>query len=203
MQNPTPTTYFSDNFENWTVHGGAWTSVTGESGSETLDTSTDQAKAGTKSLKLTSTSSTAGSGGYLSKTLSSLVTGDIYARFYIFFPTGSEATLGQIRNMWIQCPNTNGQGNFIFSMMTFSNGKPTLYGINQNCGVWNQTPSGSTLSENAWHCIEVHIGPPTLTSTPTTLEYWVDGAGRQHHRELVWHLWISVRRVGKRGNGWR
>ena len=27
-------TYFQDNFESWTVHGGAWTSVTGESGGQ-------------------------------------------------------------------------------------------------------------------------------------------------------------------------
>ena len=54
--------YFSDNFENWTVHGGAWSSVNGESGTHTLDTSTDHAMAGSKCLKTTDTDTTATSG---------------------------------------------------------------------------------------------------------------------------------------------
>ena len=53
-----PVTYFSDNFENWTVHGGAWSSTSGENVNHTLNTSTDYARAGTKSLKLTDTDTT-------------------------------------------------------------------------------------------------------------------------------------------------
>ena len=52
-------TYFSDNFENWTVHGGAWSSVSGENVNHTLNTSTDYARAGTKSLKVTDSDTTA------------------------------------------------------------------------------------------------------------------------------------------------
>ena len=50
--------YFQDNFENWTAHGGAWTSVNGESSTHTLNTSTDYAEQGARCLKITSTEST-------------------------------------------------------------------------------------------------------------------------------------------------
>ena len=53
-----PVTYFSDTFDSWAVHGGAWSSVLGENSNHTLNTSTDQARSGTKSLKLTDTDST-------------------------------------------------------------------------------------------------------------------------------------------------
>ena len=49
----TTVTYFQDNFESWTVHGGAWSSISGESANRTLNTSTDHAAAGATSLKLT------------------------------------------------------------------------------------------------------------------------------------------------------
>ena len=51
------TVYFSDNFENWNAHGGTWSSVNGESATHALNTSTDYAATGSKSLKITSTDS--------------------------------------------------------------------------------------------------------------------------------------------------
>ena len=44
--------YFQDNFENWTVHGGAWSSTSHESSTHTLDTSTDYAMAGARASSL-------------------------------------------------------------------------------------------------------------------------------------------------------
>ena len=59
-----------DNFENWTVHGGAWSSVNGESSTHTLDTSTDYAMAGSKCLKITDSDTTATTGASLTKNFS-------------------------------------------------------------------------------------------------------------------------------------
>ena len=77
-------TYFSDNFENWTVHGGAWSSVSGESATNTLNTSTDYARAGSKSLKIVDTSTTETAGACLEKDFSPAISGDFYVRFYLF-----------------------------------------------------------------------------------------------------------------------
>ena len=52
-----PVVYFSDNFESWTVHGGAWSSVNNETAGNLIDTSTDFARVGSKSLKCTDTDS--------------------------------------------------------------------------------------------------------------------------------------------------
>ena len=80
--------YFSDNFESWTVHGGAWSSVNGESSTHTLNTSTDYAKAGAKGLKITDNDTTATVGASLTKNFSPVISTDIYVRFFIFLPTG-------------------------------------------------------------------------------------------------------------------
>ena len=79
-----PVTYFSDNFENWTVHGGAWSSISGESVNHTINTSTDYARSGTKSLKVTDSDTTASYGVCLVKTFSPVITTDIYVRLYLF-----------------------------------------------------------------------------------------------------------------------
>ena len=81
-------TYFSDNFENWTVHGGAWSSVSGENVNHTLNTSTDYARGGTKSLKVTDTDTTATSGACLVENFSPTISGGIYVRFYVYLPDG-------------------------------------------------------------------------------------------------------------------
>jgi hypothetical protein len=139
-----PVTYFSDSFESWTVHGGAWSSISGETSSHVLDTSTDQARSGTKSLKLTDNDSTGTNGAYLIKTFSPAISGDVYVRFYAFLPTGYESANSTTfrRLMRVLCGPNRGQ-------LT------------------------SAISENAWHCIEVHCTAPTAT---TVLELWVDGA---------------------------
>jgi hypothetical protein len=155
-------TYFQDTFDSWTVHGGAWSSVNGESSSHTLNTSTDQARSGTKSLKLTDTDSTGVNGAYLKKNFSPTISGDIYVRLYVFYPTGYWA--GNVndarRVLRIYCGSNRGQ-------MSFTNAAPVM----QEIGAWGST-TGSTISENAWHCIEMHITTPTAT---TVLEFWVDG----------------------------
>ena len=155
-------TYFSDNFENWTVHGGAWSSVNGESSAHTLNTSTDQARAGTKSLKLTDTETTGSNGAYLTKNFSPVISGDIYVRFYLFLPTGYGSTnVNRARRMLrIFCGSNRGQ-------MSIKNDACLM----EEIGAWHSA-TGSTMSENAWHCIEMHVAPP---SASTLLEFWVDG----------------------------
>ena len=81
------TTYFSDNFENWTVHGGAWSSVSGENVNHSLNTSTDFARSGTKSLKLTDNDTTAVYGACLVKNFSPTIAGNVYVRFYVYLPS--------------------------------------------------------------------------------------------------------------------
>ena len=158
----TSVTYFSDNFENWTVHGGAWSSVNGESSSQILNTSTDQARAGTKSLKLTDTDTTGGSGAYLTENFSPTISGDIYVRFYVFLSTGYGSTnVGDQRRMLqVFCGSNRAQ-------MSIKNDLPLV----QEIGAWGQV-YGSTISENAWHCFEMHGATP---SSSTLLEFWVDG----------------------------
>ena len=83
-----PLVYFADNFENWTVHGGAWSSVNGENANHTLNTSTDHVAAGSKSLKITDTDSTGTTGASLTKNFSPVISGQVYVRFYIYLPGG-------------------------------------------------------------------------------------------------------------------
>ena len=155
-------TYFSDNFESWTAHGGAWSSINGESSTHTLNTSTDQARAGTKSLKLTDTDTTGATGAYLTKNFSPVISGDIYVRFYLFLTTGYGSTnVNRSRRMLqICCGSNRGQ-------MSIKNDGPLM----EEIGAWHGT-SGSAISENAWHCIEMHVAPP---SASTLLEFWTDG----------------------------
>jgi hypothetical protein len=159
-------TYFQDNFESWTVHGGAWSSVNGESASHTLNTSTTYAKAGAKCLKITDTDSTGTSGAYLAKNFSPAISGDVYVRFFIFLPTGYEsANSGCYRRVVRIWSGSNNRG-----QISVDGGY--LY-IQYYNGTWTGTLSAAAISENAWHCIEMHIAPPTAS---TLLEYFVDGA---------------------------
>jgi hypothetical protein len=155
-------TYFSDNFESWTVHGGAWSSVSGETATHTLNTSTDYAKAGTKGLKLTDTDTTSSSGACLVKNFSPAISGDIYTRFYVFFPTGYGSTNSgctrRVLRVW--CGGNRAQ-------MSFKDGVPNM----EEVGAWGAA-KGSAVSEGAWHCIEMHGATP---SASTLMEFWVDG----------------------------
>ena len=168
--------YFSDNFESWTVHGGAWTSVNGESAGHTLNTSTDYAAVGSKSLKITCTESTtysaAGTGTAgvcLSKTFSPVITGDIYVRFYLFLPTGfGSANSGILQRILRLYNNSSG-----YSLLSLG-GSPGNQLSMQEVGGWGGT-SNYALSENQWHCIEMHVGPQ---SGSTPMQVWVDGTSR-------------------------
>jgi hypothetical protein len=155
-------TYFQDNFESWTAHGGAWTSVSGETSTHTLNTSTDYAKAGAKGLKLTDTDTTAGTGACLTKTFSPTISADVYVRFFVFFPTGfGSANSGCRRRLLrVWCGSNRGQ-------MSFQNGVPIM----EEVGSWGAA-SGSAVSENAWHCVEMHMATP---SASTLMEFWIDG----------------------------
>ena len=105
-------TYFQDNFENWTVHGGAWSSVSGESVNHTLNTSTDYARAGTKSVKITDTDTTATYGACLVETFSPTISGNIFVRFYVYLPTGyTSANTGcaSRRLLRVLCSGQRGQ----------------------------------------------------------------------------------------------
>jgi hypothetical protein len=157
------TTYFSDNFESWTVHGGAWSSVSGENVNHTLNTSTTVARAGTKSLKLTDTDTTATAGACLVKNFSPAISGDIYVRFYVYLPTGFGSTnTGCARRiLQVYCGSNRGQ-------ISLLNEQPDM----EEVGAWGNVTWPGTLSEAAWHCLEIHIAPP---SASTTLEFWVDG----------------------------
>ena len=156
------TTYFSDNFESWTVHGGAWSSVSGESATHTLNTSTDYAAAGTKGLKITDTDTTSSSGACLVKNFSPAISADIYVRFYVFFPTAYGSTnsgcVRRILRVW--CASNRAQ-------MSFKDDVPNM----EEVGAWGSA-KGSAISEGAWHCIEMHGATP---SASTLMEFWVDG----------------------------
>ena len=153
---------FSDNFENWTVHGGQWSSVNGETSTHTLNTSTDYAASGTKGLKITDTDTTATSGAYLTKNLSPTISGDVYVRFYLYLPTGWSSTNAGYRGM-LQIRSTSGKKIIVI-----------------NCGDWIYlqdsvdwaSSTAASLGEGQWHCIEVHAATPL---TLTVFEYWLDG----------------------------
>jgi hypothetical protein len=51
--------------------------------------------------------------------------------------------------------------------MSFQDGQPVM----EEIGAWSST-RGTTMSENAWHCIEMHMAAP---SASTLMEFWVDG----------------------------
>jgi hypothetical protein len=158
-----PVTYFSDNFENWTVHGGAWSSVNGETSTHTLNTSTDYARSGTKSLKLTDTDTTATAGASLTKSFSPAISGDVYARFYVYLPTGYGSTNGNCnrRLLQIHSGSTN-------KAMLVTNADAVY--VQESIG-WTST-AGIALSEGQWHCVEMHVTSPAAV---TVLEFWVDG----------------------------
>jgi hypothetical protein len=161
-----PVTYFSDNFESWTVHGGAWSSVSGETSTHTLNTSTDQARSGTKSLKLTDTDTTATAGAYVRKNFSPTIGGDVYVRFYVFFPTGYGSTNNGCRRRFLRVLTGGQRGQMSFHAY------PSITPIMEEIGGWTSA-SGSAISENQWHCIEMHMTTPGAT---TLLEFWIDGA---------------------------
>ena len=159
-----PVTYFSDTFDSWTVHGGAWSSVSGENSNHSLNTSTDQARAGTKSLKLTDSDTTAASGACLVKNFSPTIAGDLYVRFYIFLPTGYASTntncTRRILRIW--CGANRGQMSIVY------NEDVSIDEI----GGWNGLQSGTAFTENAWHCLEIYMGTP---SSSTPMQFWIDG----------------------------
>ncbi len=158
-----PTTYFSDNFENWTVYGGAWSTVNGINSSHTLNTSTTEAAAGTHSLELTGYDITNQLGAYLTKNFSPTITSDIYVRFYLFLPTGfGTANTGCTRRLLhVWCGSSRTQ-------LSIEDELPYM----DQVGNWTEIYWPSQLSENTWHCIEVHMTPPAAT---TYIEFWVDG----------------------------
>ena len=159
----TSVVYFQDNFESWTTHGGAWSSVTGETSTHTLNTSTDHAKAGAKGLKLTDTDTTSAYGAYLTRNFSPVISGDIYVRFYVFFPTGFGSTnLGAMKRVLRVFCGTNR------AQLSFHDGAPVM----EEVGSWGSA-QGPVISENAWHCVEMHVAAP---SASTPMEFWVDGA---------------------------
>ena len=139
------TVYFSDNFESWTVHGGAWSSVNGESATHTLDTSTDYAMAGSKCLKITDTDTTATIGASLTKNFSPVISTDIYVRFFVFLPTGYGSANSTCTRRIVRV-YTNTSNYTVIS----------LYGdslfINE-VGGWSGTGT-TAISENAWHCVD-------------------------------------------------
>ena len=158
--------YFQDNFESWTVHGGAWSSVTGETSTQTMNTSTDYAKAGAKGLKLTDTDTTSTYGAYLTKTFSPVISGDIYVRFFVYLPTGyTSANAGDAsrRLLHIYCGANRGQ------ISLYSGATPLM----EEIGAWGSSYASSALSENAWHCIEMYMATP---SASTPMQFWIDGA---------------------------
>ncbi len=158
-----PVTYFSDNFENWTVYGGAWSTVNGINSSHTLNTSTTEAAAGTHSVQLTGYDIAGAYGAYLTKNFSPTITGDIYVRFYLFLPTGFEtANTGCARRLvHANCGSNRAQ-------LSIKGGQPYM----EQVGNWSALQWPSQLSENAWHCVEVHITSPAAT---TYFEFWIDG----------------------------
>ncbi len=158
-----PVTYFSDNFENWTVYGGAWSTVNGINSSHTLNTSTTEAAAGTHSLKLTGYDIENQIGAYLTENFSPTITGNIYVRFYLFLPTGfGTANTGCARRLLHVYGGSNR------AQLSIMGDQPYM----EQVGNWSQLLWPSQLSENTWHCIEVHCTPPAAT---TYFEFWVDG----------------------------
>ena len=159
------TTYFSDSFENWTVHGGAWSSVSGETATQTQDTSTDYARAGTKSLKLTDSDTTNSYGACLVKTFSPTISNGIYVRFYVYLPSAYVSAnngAASRRLLRVFCGNNRGQ------MSLYSGARPMMEEVAR--GVLHVDPS--SLSSDAWHCIEMYMATP---SSSTAMQYWVDG----------------------------
>jgi hypothetical protein len=174
---PAPVTYFQDNFESWTAPGGAWSSVSGQSGGNSLDTSADRSASGAKSLKIVSAAG-GSRGACLTKNFSpnfknpAILFGDLYVRFYVFIPTGFEAANPLTRLMSV-LPGTYGtyDNGACFARVTLMNSKVEL----ELQGNWHGTSafaSGQSLSENQWHCIEIHLGPIT---PHTLMECWIDG----------------------------
>ena len=136
--------------------------MVGENANHSLNTSTDQARSGTKSLKLTDTDSTGTTGASLTKNFSPTISGDIYVRFYAFLPTGyTSANPNARRLLRIWCGSNRGQ-------MSVNSGYPKM----EEIGAWGGIQSPAVLSENAWHCIEMHMATP---SASTLMEFWVDG----------------------------
>ena len=158
------TVYFQDNFKSWAVHGGAWSSISGENVNHTLDTSTTYAQAGTKSLKLTDNDTTATSGACLVKSFSPTIADNIYVRFYIFLPTGYASTNSNCtrRILRIWCGTNRGQMSIVY------NEDVSIDEI----GAWGGVSSGTALTENAWHCLEIYMGTP---SSSTPMQFWIDG----------------------------
>ncbi len=154
--------YFQDNFESWSSWGGPWSTVVGGSTS-TINTSTTEAAKGTHSLMVT-----VPNGGYLEKNISPTISGDTYTRFYVFLPTGWESANEVTVALLYVCYGSSGAAGRISLQNNGSSGGQVSL---QETKGWTGT-SGPTLTENAWHYIEIHVGPP---STSTILECWVDG----------------------------
>jgi hypothetical protein len=149
--------YFQDNFESWSSWGGAWSSVVGGTQSTLNTSTTEAAKSTTHSLKLTLPSA-----GYLQKNFSPVITGDTYTRFYVFLPTGwTAANSGTVPILYVTDGTYSGR-------ICLEDGRIAL----EETKGWTGTSTPSSLTENAWHSVEIHVAPP---STSTLLECWVDG----------------------------
>jgi hypothetical protein len=114
-------------------------------------------------LKITDTDSSGTTGAYLTKNFSPLITGDIYVRFYLFLPTGWGTANSGCQRRIVRVYNSDSS----YTVISLTADGLALAEV----GKWGGT-GGPTLSENAWHCVELHIAPP---SASTLIEYWVDG----------------------------
>ncbi len=162
VQTSGTTIYFQDNFENWSVYGGAWSSVNGVNSSHTLNTSTVEAAGGTHSLQLYGVDVAGQNGAYLTENFSPVISGGINVRFFVFLPTGfGTANSTCLRRVLRTYCGSN------YGVITLTGDTPCM----QVSPGWNGVYPGA-LTENTWHCLEMHIDPP---SSSTLMQFWVDG----------------------------
>ncbi len=99
----------------------------------------------------------------MTENFSPTISGGINARFFVFLPTGYESANSNCfrRLLRIWCGGNRGQVSVVGGYFKM-----------EEIGAWGGVESTSAISENAWHCVEMHIDPP---SSSTPMQFWIDG----------------------------
>ncbi|OGS27436.1 MAG: hypothetical protein A2297_04420 [Elusimicrobia bacterium RIFOXYB2_FULL_48_7] len=159
---------FYDNFNDWSVPIGSWTTVTMQAGCTYYATS-ETSKEGAKSMKFTDASVTNQS-VYLAKSLTPAST--YYARFYFYIPS------------WDGLPNPN-----YFYLCTFKTSGSTYIRVSLANTVnycltvqWTgwyggsiNSPAASPLSTGTWNCLEF-LAPNNVNGGQSTMKMWLNGS---------------------------
>jgi hypothetical protein len=128
---------------------------------------------------------------------------ELWVRWYMRFESGLQFNNGSgFKVLYFKKPGGSNLGFLIFG----NGGNEILYsaqtGDGQNYGTSGKYDlrnlfSGSTISDGAWHCFEIHLKSETTISPANgVFDFWVDGVSRIHYTNINHGIWSGGTYIG-------